>query len=141
MDLEETIREYKEKAYIECQEASGLKVGDKVKVLRIVEDHEDGWTNGWVPEMDSMVGTICTITSINEFGGVSLSGKGRGNWGFPFFVLEKVPPAMFEVLASDGKWKKSLNRPEDIKGYEQLNFDDDYKYSHCCGLLYRIKKE
>ena len=137
-NLEKQIKKYKKQAYIDYQKASGLKVGDKVEVTRKAESFESGWTCTWTKQMDSDVGEIHVISSIEPNGtGITLD----SGWCFPFFVLEKVPPTMFEVLSSDGEWRKSLNSPENIKGYEQLGSDDDYRYSHRCGLLYRIEKE
>lgn len=139
-DLKEAIREAKEEAYMKCQKACGLEVGDRVKVLRIAEDHEDGWTNSWVNEMNPMVGKIHTITSINEYGGISLSG-GLGNFGFPFFVLKKILPARPEFLSADKTWTGSLNLQEDIDDYQILGQDSEYVYSLHGDMLYRTKIE
>ena len=42
--------------YKERQAECGLKVGDKVKILRKVGDFEDGWGSDWPEEADTCVG-------------------------------------------------------------------------------------
>lgn len=67
--------------------ASGIKVGDKVKVLREAESNERGWGCAWnYEQMDELVGTTSTIT--DDFG--SLGFRLSGDFVFPYFVLEKV---------------------------------------------------
>lgn len=131
-ELEEEV----EKLYIKYQKASGLKVGDKVKVLRKARDHENGWTNGWISDMDLMVGNTYVIDHISDWGGVTLK-----EWGFPFFVLEKISPKTMEYLNHLGKWVKSKNEPEEIQKYEELILDNKYDYFHNAEMLYRQKKE
>lgn len=47
---------------------TNFKVGDKVKVIKVVED-ETGWVNGWVsPEMDDLIGIPLTIREILDTG-------------------------------------------------------------------------
>lgn len=82
MDLKE--------AYLAMQEASGIKIGDTVRVLRKAGDWEMGWNNEWVDDdMDGYIGREWEVIGINGTRGVTLN-KG---WGFPFFVLEKVKDA------------------------------------------------
>lgn len=79
-------------AYFKLQEASGIKVGDTVKVLRAAKSHEMGWDTSWNRiEMDAAVGRTYTVTSVSAKSGFQLSSENltRRFW-FPFFVLEKV---------------------------------------------------
>jgi len=69
--------------------ASGLKVGDSVKVVRKAEDYEMGWVCCWVDEMDNYIGKTLEITSNSEGYGWLLEDK----FYFPTFVLQKVDPA------------------------------------------------
>lgn len=41
--------------YTEGHRKSGIKVGDKVRVIRKAEDYEDDWDNTWEYEMDSLL--------------------------------------------------------------------------------------
>lgn len=66
--------------------ASGLKVGDSVKVVRKAEDYEMGWVCCWVEEMDNYIGKTLEITSNSEWYGWLLEDK----FYFPTFVLQKV---------------------------------------------------
>ena len=74
-------------SYLDLHKASGLKVGDKVKVTRKAEDYENGWGDIWDDEsMDDSVGKVFEITSDAQYGGGFLL---NSNW-YPYFVLEKV---------------------------------------------------
>lgn len=77
--------------YIEQHKASGLKVGDKVKVLKSCKSYEKGWGNTWAEDMNSYVGKICTIFKDSGESGFKLE-RDNGEYGycFPYFVLEKV---------------------------------------------------
>jgi len=79
---------YKYPSYIDRHKASGLKVGDKVKVLRTANDQEDGWHNSWTTYMDKAVGNIYKIVDDNGKDGFELN---LGNRCFPYFVLELQP--------------------------------------------------
>jgi hypothetical protein len=80
--------------YIEKHKASGIKVGDKVKVTRIAASSEQGWKNAWVYEMDSMVGEILEVVSDDGSLGFDLrDNETNDSYQFPHFVLEKVQPA------------------------------------------------
>lgn len=63
---------------------TGLKVGDKVRVIAKAESQQCGWNNSWEDEMDSYVGSVQEIKSIYSDIGIHL-----GGWRFPFFVLAK----------------------------------------------------
>ena len=78
----------KEERYLKLQNASGLKVGDKVKVTRAAKDFEKGWSDFWIsPDMDKFIGKIVTISKINGTFGINFK---ETDYNFPFFVLEKV---------------------------------------------------
>lgn len=85
--------------------ASGLKVGDSVKVVRKAEDYEMGWVCRWVEEMDNYIGKTLEITSNSEGYGWLLEDK----FYFPTFVLQKVDstpapqpaPATEEIAIKD----------------------------------------
>ena len=79
-----------EKTYKERQAECGLKVGDKVKILREVGDFEDGWGNDWVPRMSECVGDTGVIGDMYGASGVQVKTDNYGAYFFPYFVLEKV---------------------------------------------------
>jgi hypothetical protein len=70
-------------------EATGLKVGDTVKITREASDNELGWDNIWISDMTRAVGSTGKITHIEKVKGIKVS----GGYNYPFFVLEKVPEA------------------------------------------------
>ena len=76
----------KQEKYLAEQEASGLKEGDKVKVLFKVPSQARGWQNSWVDEMDKAIGKIFTIKTL-KLNGVSFK---ELTPYFPFFCLEKI---------------------------------------------------
>ena len=80
-----------EKSYEERQRECGLKVGDKVKILRKVDDYADGWDNEWPEEADTWIGKIGSITGGKKADGFKVYLKEENDWWFfPYFVLEKV---------------------------------------------------
>lgn len=77
--------------YLLNHKASGLKVGDSVRVTRVVANWAGGWQNVWAEEeMDQFVGRVVTITGDHGTHGFLLSG---GDCQFPYFVLELVDSA------------------------------------------------
>jgi len=80
------MSENKKDKYIREQDRCGLKVGNKVKVVRSAEDHEDGWSNTWPEQMDEMIGKELEITKLSFFG-IQLDNR----FSYPFFVLELMP--------------------------------------------------
>ena len=81
-----------EKTYKERQDECGLKVGDKVKILRKVVDYEDGWGNTWSEEgMNDFVGRIGKIVGEHPHTGFQVFCEGlKDLYRYPYFVLEKV---------------------------------------------------
>lgn len=79
----------KEKSYAERQNECGIKVGDRVKVLRSCEDYEDGWSGSWVSEMNDCVQSVRVVIDIGPNQGLGLDGDDVV-WYYPYFVLEKV---------------------------------------------------
>jgi len=87
-------------AYLIMQDASGIGVGDTVKVLRGAESCAMGWDNTWDMNMDKRIDREAVVTSINGNRGVSL----RGPYSYPFFVLDIVKKAEeHHTISIDGK--------------------------------------
>ena len=72
--------------YLINHKASGLKEGDRVKIVRIAEDCQGGWENDWTFEMTNSVGDILTIIRDESTSGFLL----KNRYSYPHFVLEKV---------------------------------------------------
>jgi len=85
-------------AYDTLAKASGIKVGDTVKVLRKAKNDEMGWNNTWdsgwtggngvSDSMDNCIGKTFKVSRLEGSAGITLEGTG---YSFPFFVLEKMP--------------------------------------------------
>jgi hypothetical protein len=81
-------------SYLELHEASGIEIGDTVRVLRKAENYEMGWNNEWNDDvMNKYIGRECVVTddkkNYSDEAGFELN---RG-YIFPFFVLEKIKDA------------------------------------------------
>ena len=80
--------------YLKGHNNCGLKVGDRVRLIRKAETHEKGWNNGWASEMDKYVNCIGVIVEDNKQLGFAVEFKyPNGNsplYNYPYFVLEKV---------------------------------------------------
>lgn len=76
--------------------ATGVKEGSWVKVLRAAENHESGWNNIWIPKIDAVVGTsVRVIHSIGTEGLVVATGNPSVPFcKVPFYVLEPVEEPM-----------------------------------------------
>ena len=80
-----------EKSYEERQRECGLKVGDKVKILRKAVSFEDGWDNFWSEGADTWVGKTGVIIGDSKVVGLKVFLEEEDDWWyFPYFVLEKV---------------------------------------------------
>lgn len=76
------------KSYLERQNECGIKVGDKVKVVRNAADYEDGWDNEWIPIMNAAVGNEYKVIANNGELGFTLDLD--SSYDFPYFALSKV---------------------------------------------------
>jgi len=72
------------------QEASGIRAGDTVRVIRAANDHEMGWVNSWERSMDECVGHEFKVHSVS--GDIVLQMPDRDIYGFPFFALMLIHP-------------------------------------------------
>lgn len=86
-------------SYIENHKASGLKVGDKVRIEIPAPDYWGGWDNTWVDEMDDTVGKIGVIVEDNLKTGFMIEIEDSNtSWEYPYYVLEKVPHSTVETV-------------------------------------------
>lgn len=88
--------------YLIGQRESGIKVGDRVRLLRVAEDHEAGWDNSWISDMTGHVGETGEITYIKGNVGVCVKFPRGIEYHYPFFVLQKVARHVFSIT-EDGE--------------------------------------
>ena len=81
------------------QEASGIKVGDTVQVIKKARSHEGGWRYAWFSAMDDIIEFV--VLEINSDGGMWMETGSGMRWWFPYFVLEIVKKATGSVLGKD----------------------------------------
>lgn len=80
-------------AYKVMHEASGIKKGDRVKVLRKAKDKEMGWSVGWISSMNVTVGKTGVVED-TEVEQVRVRFEHENDyWNYPFFVLEVMESA------------------------------------------------
>ena len=99
-------------AYKVLQAASGIAVGDKVKVLRKAKSHELGWQDSWADAMDEMIGNVYDVQNINGKGDIQLN-----DWYFPFYALEVVEkkPACIDIKIGEECYKVPRGKAHLIK--------------------------
>lgn len=81
--------------------APTFKVGDRVRVVRKIDSHANGWDNGWVASMDAAIGKTATI--MRDFGPMGLSLKmdernDGGAYSYPAEALELVTKSKADEL-------------------------------------------
>jgi hypothetical protein len=84
--------------YLVGHEASGLKIGDIVRITRVAEDYEAGWDLVWPSNDASDVGRIGKIDRDDNYIGFRVFFEDEDcGYYFPYFVLEKmdVKPRFF----------------------------------------------
>ena len=91
-EKEESTEKTEKKSYEERQakwvKDNNVKVGDRVRILRKAEDHEDGWGDVWTVGCSVGCGEIVDIN--NKYGiRVCMDDTPWTSW-YPYFVLEKV---------------------------------------------------
>lgn len=86
--------------YLESHRNCGIKVGDRVRVMRKAEDEEDGWNNCWagvedgpLPGMYAYIGVEGVVVLDDDEYGFEIDAgidTDVGIYSFPYFVLEKI---------------------------------------------------
>ena len=99
--------------YLSRHKASGLRVGDRVRITRIAGTEEDGWECGWSSAMDCTVGLIGIIEHDSSISGFKVRIDSGSTWWYPYFVLEKVD-ADAEITTKDPKYKKPIRYEDPV---------------------------
>ena len=76
------------KDYLRNHRASQIKVGDFVKVLFRSYCNENGWDNGWTPDMNNAIGFNYTVIEDNGIYGFRLNSPDQ--CCYPSFVLSII---------------------------------------------------
>jgi len=97
-------------AYIVLQNASGIKKGDTVKVIRSYKSEELGNPCEWVPHMDETVGLTGVVRLVYPDYIVVWFESIQDYWSYPFFVLEKLSS---EEAPKKKKKKSYIKRQEE----------------------------
>lgn len=88
---EEPVLPLKTKDYLDAQTASGVKVGDKVKLISACGDYEDGWNNIWMAEMTKNIGRVGEVLCLDESGiEVKFDRNEHGQFGYHYKTLRLV---------------------------------------------------
>lgn len=79
----------KTEQYLREHNNSGLKIGDKVKVIMKCPSYARGWDRNWCSSMDKTIGLTGVIKE--DYGTAGFSVEIEYNcWEYPYSVLEKV---------------------------------------------------
>lgn len=100
-----------ERIYADAQKASGLKVGDMVKVVDPKMGLDDYWFSEWewTREKETMVGEVYKILEVLDYG------INVGNRIFPYFALQKLTYEEAQELSGlkVGDWVKITRKAKD----------------------------
>ena len=117
-----------EKSYEERQRECGLKVGDKVKILRKVVSFEDGWDNYWSEGADTWVGKTGVIIGDSKVVGFKVFLEEENDWCFfPYFVLEKVEDK--ETLKHVDPVKQEEKKLTNYKVFTTLDCGESFNFA------------
>lgn len=99
-------------AYLTLHKASGIEVGDKVKVIRLPESLEMGWNKNIIDRNTRYIGEIFVVKSDDKNGGFEFYTdiSATGIIFFPFFCLELVK-----------KGKKEFSKTEEGRILDLVN--------------------
>ncbi len=79
--------------YLEGHRNCGIKVGDRVRVMRKAESNENGWGDFWAEDMDAEIGKTRIVVEDYKIHGFACQENLEENsprWAYPHFVLEKI---------------------------------------------------
>lgn len=112
-----------ERIYVDAQKASGLKVGDMVRVVDPKMGLNDYWFSewGWTCEKETMVGEVYKILEVLDYG------INVGNRIFPYFALQKLTYEEAQELSGlkVGDWIKIVRKAIPYEnGWESFWSDD-----------------
>ena len=112
-----------QEAYRVMQEASGIGVGDMVRVLRTFKREEMGSDcreSNVNSAKISMLGRICKVRAI-ESGSIDILADDIGGYSFPFFALKIVEkaniPTPDKMITIDGKEYSESTIKEALREY------------------------
>jgi hypothetical protein len=124
------------------QNNCGIKIGDKVKVLRKAKSFENGWACSWNEEMDEYVGRTGKVFDIAFFG-IDVEFY-SSSWYFPFFVLEKVEEEYYcigDKFRIEGSEYVLLNTDYGRVALISLTYYNRHLEPVTVGDIYKVTKE
>ena len=118
------------KPYIALQrewvEKNGLKVGDRVRILRKAIDFENDWMGVWCKAMDGYVGKVVNVLAI--YSGDIIIGADGHRTLCPYFVLEKATKAESTMYTPSIDQETLLGaQKEKRQGDKAKNITDEVK--------------
>ena len=85
--------------YLQKHNKSGLKVGDIVRILRKAKNHENGWNDIWITDMNIYVNRSGIIIRDNEERGFMIDFKDNNKlYVFPYFILTSRKDKIKKIL-------------------------------------------
>lgn len=116
-------------SYTEMQNASGIEVGDSVKILRTASDLEQDWQCVWLEEMDNTIGMIGEVDDVNEYSGLLVTLPDGRQYHYPCFVVEKqasVVEESIELPFKKGRYYATESQMDSLRKWREDNCSSDY---------------
>lgn len=89
--IEEKEKVMNKEDYLKAHKASGIEVGDKVKMLRNPVTNEQGWDNYWGPvDYHGYVGKYYKVVSDRKEKGFGVERSDSRSFSLPWFVIEVI---------------------------------------------------
>ncbi len=89
-------------AYLDGQEASGIKTGDTVEITHVCPDFCGGWDNSWPAGVEPN-GKKRKVTSVDGAAGIELD----HDYSYPYFCLKLVKDNTVKI---NDKWTAAVNK-------------------------------
>lgn len=112
--------------YNALQKASGIEVGDTVRILRVCKTNEMGWGCSWNAHMDKTVGMKGTVTTVSTADGIRVDFAkmvgDRLGWWYPFFALEIVKKRPRKVTVElNGEYSAEVYKDKIVVGCQTFD--------------------
>lgn len=130
--------------YLKKHQESGLKVGDKVKLIRKSFIGEYGWNVYWNSSlMNKNIGKFGEIIQDADDRGFVIRFKGSEDYFYPYFVLEKVNITEYKYTCKNKTEVAALFAAARENGFKKICDDYDNNYttflinikSKYCGMI------
>lgn len=113
------------KAALAFVEMADIKVGSKLKLVKVLDGWEYGWPNSWTCNMFQLddIGKVFTVSKITSRGELNFV---ESSYGYPFFAFEVVEKEIPEpiYINNEDSYKAKFKGNGDITvGCQDITFE------------------